>query len=381
MKNLSSKIKSDDGDHHVEIEMQPKHKKEMLRNVSNNKGYRFSSNKVVGGSILGDIARSLGKKFVKKGANKLLDTIGDRTKHRGLTDGIKNYAVDPLVNFGVDRISGGKMAKGSPEMAEKMARLRGMKKGNTAVSHSHSSHIEGEGILDDIHNTLFKISGGSIKKVSAEIKKLEMDIKKEHESINGGNIYDDIRNGYSGIFNKKLGRKITHASHIEGEGILDDIRNTLFKISGGSMKIGSPEMNKLEMEIKNEHESINGGGIFDDIRNGWNRTFNNKLGRKMKKALTSPVAKKVYKGLAADVSAIGSRLTGLPLGLARGAINHAIDGAAIKKKDNLMVQGGNLVKGVPQVQIRKGAGFTGSQGTRYGGSFKAESRGGSMYAA
>jgi hypothetical protein len=307
--------------------------------VSNNKGYRFSSNKIVGGSILGDIARGLGKKFVKKGANKLLDTIGNRTKHRGFTDGLKHHAVDPLVNFGVDRISGGKLTKGSPEMAAKMARLRGMKKGNTAVSHSHDSHIQGEGIIDDIRNTLFKISGGNIKK------------------------------DY-GRFNKKF----------EGDGILDDIRNTLFKISGGSMKMDSKEMDDLALEIRKDHE-INGSGFFDDIRNGWNRTFNKKLGRKMKKALTSPTAKKVYKGLAAGGLAIGSRLTGLPLGLARGAINRGIDGASIKKKDNLMVEGGTLKNGVPQVQIRSGAGFTGKCGTRYGGSFRSPTDGGSMYAA
>jgi ribosomal protein S6E (S10) len=296
------------------------------------KGYRFSADKVVGGSILGDIARGLGKKFVKKGANKLLDSIGNRTKHRGITDVIKNHGVDPLVNFGVDRISGRKMRKGSPEMAANMARLRSMRKskGDTAISHSHSSHIEGGNIFDDIRNTLFKISGGSMKIGSKEMNDLEMDIKNEHESINGGNIFDDIKNGWSRRFNKKLGRKITHSSHIEGGNILDDIRNTVFKISGGSMKIGSKEMIDLEMDIKNKHESINGGNIFDDIRNGWNRTFNPKLGRKIKKTLTSPTAKEVYKGLAAGGLAIGSRLTGLPLGLARGAINGAIDEKVLK---------------------------------------------------
>jgi hypothetical protein len=123
----ADQLQSDSGDHHVQIEMQPKQKKELLRNVSKNKGYRFSSNKVVGGLILGDIARGIGKNFVKKGADKLLDSIGNRTKHRGVTDVIKNNAVDPLVNFGVERISGGKIAKGSPEMAEKMARLRNMR--------------------------------------------------------------------------------------------------------------------------------------------------------------------------------------------------------------------------------------------------------------
>jgi hypothetical protein len=40
-----------------------------------------------------------------------------------------------------------------------------------------------------------------------------------------------------------------------------------------------------------------------------------------------------------------------------------------------MVKGGTLKDGVPQVQIR-GKGFTGTGGTRFGGSFK--SAGGSM---
>jgi hypothetical protein len=43
---------------------------------------------------------------------------------------------------------------------------------------------------------------------------------------------------------------------------------------------------------------IEGEGILDDIRDGWNRTFNPKLGRKIKSALTSGVAKDVYKGYA-----------------------------------------------------------------------------------
>jgi len=61
--------------------MQPKHKIELLRNESKNKGYRFTSAMVVGGSILGDIARNIGKKIFKKGAVRILDSIGNRTKH------------------------------------------------------------------------------------------------------------------------------------------------------------------------------------------------------------------------------------------------------------------------------------------------------------
>jgi len=140
-----------------------------------------------------------------------------------------------------------------------------------------------------------------------------------------------------------------------------------------------------ETAIKDSHEGmdsnmIEAGIIFDDIRNGWNRTFHKKLGRKIKKTFTSKPAKQAYKGLADAGLQIGSRFTGLPLGLARGSINRAIDGASIKN-DNIMVQGGSLVCGVPQVQIRKGSGFTGSQGTRYDGSLKSPTAGGSMYAA
>jgi hypothetical protein len=120
---------------------------------------------------------------------------------------------------------------------------------------------------------------------------------------------------------------------------------------------------------KGMQTEIEGEGILDDIKNGWNRTFNPKLGRKIKDAFTSKPAREVYKGLANAGLRIGSSFTGLPLGLAQGEIDRQIDGASIKRRSNIMVRGGTLVAGVPRVQVR-GKGFTGADGTKFGGSFR-----------
>jgi hypothetical protein len=113
-----------------------------------------------------------------------------------------------------------------------------------------------------------------------------------------------------------------------------------------------------------------GGNIFDDIKNGFNRTFNPKLGREIKNAFSGREAREVYKGLANAGLKIGSSFTGLPLGSAQGEIDKQIDGASIKRRSNITVKGGTLVGGVPRVQIR-GKGFRGTGGTQFGGSFKS----------
>jgi hypothetical protein len=194
----------------------------------------------------------------KKVAPKILDKIGEKTGQKGITNALKG-SVDGLVDVGADKISGGKMKKGSPEMAAHMARLRGMRKGKG---------------------------------------------------------------------------------------------------------------------IEQEDEMIEGNGILDDIKNGWNRTFNPKLGRKIKKTFTSKPAREIYKGLTNVGLKLGSSFTGLPLGLAENEIDKQIDGASIRRS-NVMVKGGSLVAGVPQVQIR-GKGFTGTQGTKFGGSFRSPTSGGSF---
>jgi hypothetical protein len=255
----SSQIQSGSGKHAVDIEMTIKNYKALVKNVGKNKGYRFTADKIVNGSgFFGNIAKTVGKKVAKTVAEKGLDYIGEKTGQKGITNALKG-SVDGLVDIGADKITGGKMKKGSPEMAAHMARLRSMRKGK-----GMQTEIEGEGIFED------------------------------------------------------LGR---------------------------------------------------------DIKRGFNKTFNPKLGRKIKDAFTSKPAREIYKGLTDFGLNVGSKLTGLPLGLAQGEINRQIDGASIKRRSNVMVRGGTLVNGVGQVQIR-GKGFTGKNGTKFGGSFKE--LGGSM---
>ncbi len=224
----ASQLQAGSGKHPVDIEMTTKNYKALVRNVGKNKGYRFTADKIVGSGFFKDI----GKMVAKKVAPKILDKIGEKTGQKGITNALKG-SVDGLVDIGADKITGGKMKKGSPEMAAHMARLRSMRKGKGV------QEIEGEGIFED------------------------------------------------------LGR---------------------------------------------------------DIKRGFNKTFNPKLGRKIKDAFTSKPAREVYKGLADFGLNIGSKLTGLPLGLAQGEINRQIDGVSLKRRSNIMVKGGTLVEGVPRVQ-------------------------------
>lgn len=245
----ATQLNAGTGKFHVEIEMTTKNHKELLRNVAKNKGYRFTREKVVGGNIFGKILKSV----AKVAAPVVLDKIGDYTGQKGITNALKGTA-DGLIDIAADKITGGKLKKGSPEMAEKMARLRSMRKG----------------------------------------------------------------------------------------------------------------------------KKVDGGNIFDDMKNGWNRTFNPKLGKEIKKALTSDVAKDIYKGVADIGLSAVSASTGQPMLGALGSqiVNSAIDGAGVKRIRNTMVVGGTLVAGIPHVQIR-GKGFIGEKGTRFGGSFKSPT-GGSM---
>jgi ribosomal protein S7 len=252
----ASALQASTGKHPVDIEMSTKNYKTLVNNVSKNKGYRFTADKIVGSGFFKDIAKTVGKKVAKTVAEKSLDYIGEKTGQQKVTNALKG-SVDGLVDVAAERV-GGKMKKGSPEMAAHMARLRSMRK---------------------------------------------------------------------------------------GKGV----------------------------------QEIEGGNVFDDIKNGWNKTFNPKLGRKIKDAFTSKPAREVYKGLANAGLRIGSSFTGLPLSLAQGEIDRQIDGASIKRRSNIMVKGGTLVSGVPVVQIR-GKGFTGVDGTKFGGSFLSpQSRGGSFY--
>ena len=50
------------------------------------------------------------------------------------------------------------------------------------------------------------------------------------------------------------------------------------------------------------------------------------------------------------------------------------------KEANTLVKYGTLQYGVPSLQLKEGKGFTGENGTHYGGSFRSPSQGGSFKA-
>ena len=122
------------GKHAVEIQMTSKNHKQLLRNVAKNKGYRFTKDKIEGSGIFGNIAKSI----AKAAAPKILDKIGEYTGQSGITNALKKSS-DDLIDVAADKMtSGGRLKKGSPEMAARMARLRGMRK------------IKGGNVFDDL---------------------------------------------------------------------------------------------------------------------------------------------------------------------------------------------------------------------------------------
>jgi hypothetical protein len=187
------------GKHHVEIEISHQHYKKLLQNVKHNKGFRFTPQIVKGGSILSSLkkaAKSVGKFVVHNvpkdtlkaglsslamagstaigqpqlgalasyGINKAVDAgYGHKDKSVSVRDHAMNTARDIGLYYGDQyaqynhpqaysvakqihrdyngyggqgiKKNGGKLRKGSPEMVEKMARLRAMrgKKGGSVL--------------------------------------------------------------------------------------------------------------------------------------------------------------------------------------------------------------------------------------------------------
>jgi hypothetical protein len=144
----STQLQADSGKHAVEIQLTAKNHKTLLKNVSNNKGYRFSPDKIEGAGFFGDLAKKAGKKVAKAVAEKALDKIGEKTGQSGITNALKG-SVDGLVDVGADKISkkvsGGKLVKGSQAMKDHMAKLRNMRKGK-----GMREEIEGEGVFEDL---------------------------------------------------------------------------------------------------------------------------------------------------------------------------------------------------------------------------------------
>jgi hypothetical protein len=119
----------------------------------------------------------------KKVAEKGLDFIGEKSGQSGITDALKK-SVDGLVDVGADKISGGKMQKGSVEMKEHMARLRSMRKGKGVM-------IEGGDIAGDFRNFGRKIKNSFTDTFTP---KLGRDIKDAFTSKPAREVYKGLAN-------------------------------------------------------------------------------------------------------------------------------------------------------------------------------------------
>jgi hypothetical protein len=181
----ASQLQAGAGKHMVEIELPTKEYKTLLSNASKNKGFRFTPNVVVGHGFLVNIAKSV----VKSAAPATIDFVGDKTGTRGLTNALKPSA-NGLIDLGVNQVSGGRLVKGSPAMKERMAMLRGMRKG------------------------------------AGHKMKMDMDMNM----VEGGNVFDDIRNGFNRTFTPKLGREIVQT-------LKSPVAKDLYK---GIIDVGAP---------------------------------------------------------------------------------------------------------------------------------------------
>ena len=96
----------------------------------------------------------------------------------------------------------------------------------------------------------------------------------------------------------------------------------------GRFTKGSPEAKAFMTSIRKKRT---GGNIFDDLGNKLKETFNPDLGRKIQNALTSPVAKTIYKGVADTVIPIISSENPILGQIAKSGVDQAL-GSGLKKK-------------------------------------------------
>jgi hypothetical protein len=149
------------GNHKVIIKLTKKGYSKLLRNIKNQKGYRFMPDQITGGSLLEKLkngVKSVGnfaKKYIKKdlinkGIDYAANTLAEKIGNKDLVDKGKNYLkskVDMHYDDPIDEGSGltKNCKKGSQEMRDKMSKLRAMRKGKGLIN-------EGEGIIDNVKN-------------------------------------------------------------------------------------------------------------------------------------------------------------------------------------------------------------------------------------
>ena len=178
--------------HHVEIMLNKKHYGKLLRNVRQNKGFRFTPEIIQGGDILGDVGGFFDtiSKPLRDIPAPIFDKIVDGVKDVGskagdtykATVGVNPFDIgfkigNEIVGPALDRaISGKGLKKGSPEMKAKMAKLRAMRKtknGGGMFDSLKSKNSETYALPDDEKQKLVKrpmISSSDLAKLKGTFK-------------------------------------------------------------------------------------------------------------------------------------------------------------------------------------------------------------------
>jgi hypothetical protein len=280
----ASALQAGSGKHAVEIQMTLKNHKALLKNVSKGKGYRFSADKIEGAGFFGDLAKKAGKKVAKAVAEKALDKIGEKTGQSGITNALKG-SVDGLVDGGADKIqnkiSGGKLVKGSQAMKDHMAKLRNMRKGKGM----QEEMIEGEGVFEDLGR---KIKRSFTKTFNPALGRKIKDAftSKPAREVYKGLANAGLRIGSTftglplGLAQGEIDKQIDGAS-IKGKRFAK--KNMM--VEGGTLVAGVPHVMKMG--------NIRHGGVMKKVGKG----FTSSKGTQYGGSFASPVSGGSFKAL------------------------------------------------------------------------------------
>ena len=186
--------------------------------------------------------------------------------------------------------------------------------------------MQGSGPWEGLENS---VAGNLTKLADKGTNKLvNMIGDGRRRGMKGCGPWEGLENSVAGNLTKLADKGTNKLMNMMGDGVKKKPRGKLVK--------GSPEMKARMAKLRAMRKGgdINGGNVFDDIKNGWNRTFNPALGRKIVSTLRSPIAKTIYKGVVdVGANALGD-FTGNPvLGMVGSQLaNHAIDGLGLKGK-------------------------------------------------
>ena len=220
----ATQLKAGSGKHEVEIKMTEKNYKTLLNNVEKGKGFRFTSDKIIGGAVepVVDIPEPVSEKMT----------------------------------------SGGKLVKGSSEMREHMAKLRGMRKGKGVMK---MDEIQGEGVFDDIGRDLRKTFNPALgRKIKRGLKSpIGKKILKTIADAGIGAVSTFAGQPIAGVVGSQLANQA-----IDGLGVADK-RHYLKKnhvVEGGTLLLAVPGIQTRRGVVKGKgFTSENGthyGGSF-----------------------------------------------------------------------------------------------------------------------